>query len=390
MSTFVPAIFMIDRIHEIERRKGANKSMDQRMKELAHRLVNYCICVQPEEKVLIEAIEADTAPLVELLIDEIYAAGAQPFVQYEIASVNRKLLQDCTEEQIKLQFSGHAEILKQMDATIGIRGMLNAAELSDIPKNGMDCYSAAKSMLRGYRRELKWVLLRYPNRAIAQLANMSLEAYEDFYYSVCNLDYAGLKEKSQPLKALMERTDKVHIVGPGTDLEFSIKDIPVVPCCGNMNIPDGEVYTAPVKESVNGVITFNLPSVFQDICFENIRLVFKDGKIVEADSNHTEELNWILDTDEGSRYTGEFSFGINPNIRTCTNDGSIDEKMWGSIHLTPGNFCDGASNGNVSQIHWDMVLAQTPEYGGGKIYFDDVLVREDGRFVLTELEGLNI
>lgn len=364
--------------------------MDQRMKELARRLVRYSIDVQPGEKVLIEANEADTAPLIELLIDEIYEAGGLPFVQYEIASVNRKLLKQCTKEQMMLQYSGYADMLKEMDATIGIRGMLNAAELSDVPDTGMGYYSDARAMLRKYRMDKKWVLLRYPNNAIAQLANMSLEAYEDFFYSVCNLDYAEMKEKAKPLMDLMERTDRVHIVGPGTDLEFSIKDIPVVACCGDKNIPDGEVYTAPVRDSVNGVITFNLPSVFQDICFENIKLVFKDGKIVEATSNHTEKLNWILDTDEGSRYTGEFSFGINPNIRKCTNDGSVDEKMWGSIHLTPGNFCDGASNGNISNIHWDMVLAQTPEYGGGKIYFDDVLIREDGRFVLEELEGLNI
>ena len=364
--------------------------MDQRMKELARRLVRYSVNVQPGEKVLIEANEADTAPLIELLIDEIYEAGGLPFVQYEIASVNRKLLKQCTKKQMLLQYCGSADMLKEMDAAIGIRGMLNAAELSDVPEAGMECYSDARAMLRKYRMDKKWVLLRYPNRAIAQLANMSMEAYEDFYYSVCNLDYADMKKKAMPLKELMERTDRVHIVGPGTDLKFSIKDIPAVPCCGELNIPDGEVFTAPVKDSVNGVITFNLPSVFQDICFENIKLVFKNGKIVEAASNHTDKLNWILDTDEGARYTGEFSFGINPNIRKCTNDGSIDEKMWGSIHLTPGNFCDGASNGNISNIHWDMVLAQTPEYGGGKIYFDDVLIREDGRFVLKELEGLNI
>ena len=364
--------------------------MDQRMKELARRLVRYCIDVQPGEKVLIEAIEADTTPLVELLVDEIYEAGAQPFVQYEIASVNRKLLKKCTKEQLELQYQGYAELLKNMDASIGIRGMVNAAEMSDIPKEGMECYSNAKAMLRKYRKDKKWVLLRYPNNAIAQLANMSLEAYEDFYYSVCNLDYAELEEQAEVLKELMEKTDKVHIVGPGTDLEFSIKDIPAVSCCGRMNIPDGEVFTAPVKDSVNGFIVFNLPSVFRDICFENIKLVFKNGKIIEATSNHTEELIWILDTDEGSRYIGEFSFGINPNIRKCTNDGSVDEKMWGSIHLTPGNFCSGASNGNESKIHWDMVLAQTPEYGGGKIYFDDVMIREDGRFVLEELNGLNV
>lgn len=362
--------------------------MDPRMKELARRLVRYSINLQPGEKVLIEATEADTAPLVELLIDEIYEAGGEPFVQYEIPSVNRKLLMHCSEEQLLIQYRAYAELLKHMDATIAIRGMSNAAELSDVPKEGLDNYFSAKAVLREERMKKKWTLVRYPNMAIAQLANMSFEAYEDFYYRTNNLDYADMAEKAKPLKALMDRTDRVHIVGPGTDLKFSIKGIPAVICCGEFNNPDGEVFTAAIKDSVNGVITFNLPSIFQDICFENIRLVFQDGKIVEATSNHTDKLNWILDTDEGSRYTGEFALGINPEIRTCTNDGSVDEKMWGSLHFTPG---DGADrNGNHSKIHWDMVLAQTPEYGGGQIYFDDVLIRDNGRFVLEELEGLNI
>lgn len=363
--------------------------MDPRMKELARRLVGRCVKVRPGDNVLIEAQEAHAAPLVNLIIDEVYRAGGRPFPVFELASVTRRLLLGCSDEQIMLHYTPLAGLLERMDCSIGIRGFVNDSEMGDVPKAGMAAWQTAKAMLRERRMRLRWVLLRCPGDAIAQLAHMSTEAYEDFYYRVCNFDYEAMEKASLPLKELMERTDIVTLKGPGTDISFSIKGIPAVPCCGEINIPDGEVYTAPVAGTANGTISFNLPSVFQDTSFENIVLTLKDGVVVKASSNHTEKLNWILDTDEGARRIGEFAFGINPMIRVCTNDGSVDEKMWGSIHFTPGNFCAGADNGNISGIHWDMVLAQTPEHGGGEVYFDGVLVRKDGRFLPEELQGLN-
>jgi len=224
---------------------------------------------------------------------------------------------------------------------------------------------------------------------MAQQAQMSTEGFEDFYFNTCTLDYSKMSRAMDPLVALMERTDRVRIVGPGTDLGFSIKGIPVVKCDGERNIPDGEVYTAPVKGSVNGTISYNTKTLYQGKVFENVVLRFKDGRIVEATSSNTKDMNAILDTDEGARYVGEFAIGVNPFINKAMLDILFDEKIAGSIHFTPGNAYKEADNGNRSTVHWDLVLCQTPEWGGGEIYFDGRLVRKDGRFVIDELKGLN-
>jgi len=231
--------------------------------------------------------------------------------------------------------------------------------------------------------------LRYPNHSMAQLANMSTESFEDFYFDVCNLDYAHMSQAMEPLVELMEETDKVRIVGPGTDLEFSIKDIPVIKCAGEMNIPDGEVFTAPVKDSINGVISYNTPGVYQGYTYHDIKLKFENGKIINAKANNTAKIRQVFNTDEGARYVGEFAIGVNPYIEEAMKDTLFDEKIKGSFHLTPGKCYDEANNGNQSSIHWDLVCIQTPEYGGGEIYFDDQLVRKDGKFVLDSLQQLN-
>jgi aminopeptidase len=219
---------------------------------------------------------------------------------------------------------------------------------------------------------------------------MSTGAFEDFYFDVCTLDYARMSEAMDPLKALMDRTDRVHIKGPGdTDLRFRIGGIDAVKCDGEYNIPDGEIYTAPVKDSVEGVIAYNTPTHYQGTTFTDVRLTFRGGKIVEATSSDPERINQILDTDDGARFVGEFAIGCNPYITWVMKDTLFDEKIAGSFHFTPGAAYDDCDNGNRSAVHWDMVVIQTDEYGGGEIWFDDVLIRKDGLFVLPELEGLN-
>ena len=224
---------------------------------------------------------------------------------------------------------------------------------------------------------------------MAQAANMSTEAFEDFYFNVCNLDYSKMSKAMDKLVDLMNKTDKVRLVSKDTDISFSIKDIPAIKCAGEMNIPDGEVYTAPVKDSVNGVITYNTPSLHSGFTYENIQLTFKDGKIIKATANNTEKINEVFDIDEGARFVGEFAIGVNPYILEPMKDTLFDEKITGSIHFTPGACYEDAPNGNDSALHWDLVLIQRPEYGGGEIYFDDVLIRKDGIFVLDELKCLN-
>ena len=280
--------------------------------------------------------------------------------------------------------------MKGMQAYIAIRAGNNTAELADVPSEKLNLYSKLSRPTLDYRvNETKWVVLRYPNYSMAQLANTSLENFEDFYFDVCTLDYRKMSEAMTPLVDLMNRTDKVQIKGPGTDLTFSIKGIGAVKCDGLRNIPDGEVYTAPVRESMNGIISYNTPSEEQGFTYENIVFQVENGKIVKATANDTKKINDLLDVDEGARYFGEFAIGVNPYILHPMKDTLFDEKIAGSFHLTPGMCYEDAPNGNKSANHWDLVMIQRPEYGGGEIWFDDVLIRKDGIFVLPELEGLN-
>jgi aminopeptidase len=365
--------------------------MDPRIRTLANKLINYSCELKEGEKVLIESIVLEP-PLIKELIREAYNAGAIPFVSIKDNEINRVLFSKCTPEQMKMMAGYEAARMSDMDAYIGVRSGRNAFELSDVPADKMDIYMKHFwHEVHGKIRvpKTKWVVLRYPSDSMAQLAQMSTEAFEDFYFDVCNLDYSKISRAMDPLVELMDKTDKVRIAGKGTDLTFSIRGLPSIKCDGKLNIPDGEIYTAPVKDSVNGVLTYNTPSEYNGFTFRDIRLIFRDGKIVDAKANDSERLNKILDTDEGARYIGEFAIGVNPYITKPMNDTLFDEKIAGSFHFTPGSCYDECDNGNKSAVHWDLICIQTPEYGGGEIYFDDVLIRKDGRFVLPSLEALN-
>lgn len=364
---------------------------DPRITLLAKNLINYSVNLKKGEKVLIENFGIQTE-LVTALVQEAYAAGGFPFVSLKDHQVDRALLMGAKEEQYEMMANFEAEVMKEMDAYIGLRAGNNISEQADVPSDKMAIHgrTIGKKVHRDIRvPKTKWVVLRYPTQSMAQLAKMSTEAFEDFYFDVCNLDYGKMSEAMDSLVELMDKTDRVRITGPGTDLSFSIKDIKAIKCAGEMNIPDGEVYTAPVKDSINGVISYNTPSPYQGFTFENVKLTFKDGKIIDAKANDTERITKIFDTDEGARYVGEFAIGVNPFIQTPMQDILFDEKIDGSFHFTPGQCYEEASNGNHSDIHWDLVNIQRPEYGGGEIYFDDVLIRKDGIFVIPELEKLN-
>lgn len=364
---------------------------DPRIQTLAKNLINYSVRLQKGEKVLIENFGLQKE-LVIALVEEAYKAGGYPFVSLKDVQVDRALLMGAQEEQFNMKADFEANVMKDMDAYIGLRSGDNISELSDVPddKQKIQGSTVGKKVHRDIRvPKTKWVVLRYPNASMAQLAKMSTEGFENFYFDVCNLDYGKMSNAMDALVELMNRTDKVRITGEGTDLTFSIKDIPAIKCAGEMNIPDGEVYTAPVKDSVNGTITYNTPSPYQGFTYENVKLTFRDGKIVEATANDSDRINKIFDTDEGARFVGEFAIGVNPYIQHPMQDILFDEKIDGSFHFTPGQAYEDAWNGNNSDIHWDMVMIQRAEYGGGEIYFDDVLIRKDGKFVVSELEGLN-
>jgi len=366
---------------------------DPRYTQLAQLLVRHSVRLQPGEKVLIEAFDIPTdftAELIRVVAD----AGGLPLVSTYHQSVLRALYHVATEEQMQTIGKIERARMESVQCYIGVRGSHNIAEMSDIPTDKMALYE--KHWWHKVHSEVrvpktKWVVLRWPSASMAQAAGLSTEGFEDFYFQVCaGVDYAQMAAAMQPLQALMDRTDRVHITGPGTDLTFSKKGIATIPCSGEANIPDGEIFTCPIRDPVNGTIQFNCETLYRGTIFNNIRLVFAAGKIVEATAGgDTERLNAILDADEGARYIGEWSLAFNPFILKPMKDILFDEKIAGSFHLTPGQAYEEADNGNRSQVHWDMVCIQRPEYGGGEIYFDDVLVRKDGLFVLPELQALN-
>lgn len=365
--------------------------MNPRYKRLARLVVEYSLELQRDERVLIEATETPGAFL-RVLIDAVARVGGVPLVLLKDLSVQRSLLLAGRRETFELLGEAELALMRQAQGYIGLRGAANISELSDVPAEKMRLWEELvwkRVHIEQRVPHTKWVVLRWPSPSMAQQAQMSTEAFEEFYFRVCTLDYARLSQAMIPLQERLEQTREVHLKAPGTDLRFSIEGIPAVLCDGHRNIPDGEVYTAPVRDSVEGTIAFNTPTIYQGVPHENVRLTFRQGEIVAAESSNTKHLQEVLDTDEGARYVGEFAIGLNPLITRPMRDILFDEKIAGSIHVTPGNAYDEAFNGNRSAVHWDLVLMMDPAHGGGEIYFDGELVRKDGRFLPPELQPLN-
>ncbi len=366
--------------------------MDPRIEKLADILVNYSCNLQNGEKVLIDCYGFSCLSLIKALIREVYKAKGLPFFSIKENSIIREIIKNCSAEQLKFMSYIELEEMKGMDAYIGIRAHDNVNELADLDRQKVNDYLKHYSEpVTDYRVDkTKWVILRYPNNSMAQLAGTSLEDFENFYFNVCNLDYKKMSSAMDALVDTLNNTDKIKILGKETDLSFSIKGMPSIKCDGKNNIPDGEVFTSPVKNSVNGNIYFNIPQIYQCITFENITLHFKNGKVVKAScTGKTEELNKLLDIDDGARFIGEFAIGVNPYIKKPMKDGLFDEKINGSVHFALGKSYLEADNGNRSSIHWDLILIQTQEFDGGEIYFDNRLVRKDGLFVIDKLKCLN-
>jgi len=363
--------------------------IDSRFTQLAQGICGFSTALKKGERVLIDAFDIPDA-MVIALVRAARERGAHPYVQIHRARITREMMLGAVEEQ----FAPSAEVellrMQKMDAYIALRGSDNIFEASDVPSDRVKLVSRLMKPVLDHRVDkTKWVVLRWPTSSMAQQAAMSTEKFEDFYFKVCTLDYSRMSPGMKALSDLMKKTDKVQIKGPGTDLSFSIKGIGARECGGLRNIPDGEVFSCPVKDSVEGVVQYNAPTVYLGSSFDNIRLVFRKGRVVEATSNNTKRLNEILDSDPGARYIGEFALGFNPHILEPMRDILFDEKIAGSFHFTPGQAYEDCGNGNKSQVHWDMVCIQRPEYGGGEIWFDGKLIRKDGLFVPKSLHKLN-
>ena len=366
--------------------------LDPRQKKLADLLVGYACSVKPGEKVLIETFDTPIE-FVDILVKTVYAAGGYPLLEMKFNRLLRTLLAQASKESLAAMRDAELHRMKNMDAYIGVRGIANPKELSDLPAEKNQLWGTELFLpVHGKERvcNTKWVVLRYPTVSMALMANMSTEAFEDYYFDVtAGVNYQKMSELMEPAVEFLTGADPVHIKGPGTDLTFSIKGIGAIKCAGDRNIPDGEVYSCPVRDSINGTIAYNTPSSYHGFTFQDVKLRFENGRIVEATANDTERINAVFDTDEGARYVGEFALGCNPYINFAMDEILFDEKIAGSFHFTPGNAYDETDNGNRSAIHWDLVCIQTPEYGGGEIHINGELIRKDGTFVHPAFVGLN-
>ena len=363
---------------------------DPRFAQLAKNLVSFSIELKAGESVLLDMFDVPDEMTVAL-VRAVRAVGGIPVVQVQHSRVTREMALGAQEAGYDLIAGIQLAQMKKMQAYVAFRGGANVTEMADVPAEKMRLISTKMKGVIDYRvKKTKWCVLRWPSPSMAQLAGMSTEAFEDFYFRVCTLDYSKLVPGMKALSELMMKTDKVHIKGPGTDLQFSIKGMRALPCGGQHNIPDGEVFTAPVKNSVQGVVQYNAPTIYQGSAFDRIRLEFKDGKISKATCSGDEaKLNTILTSDAGASYIGEFAIGFNPYVLHPMRDILFDEKIAGSFHFTPGQCYEETENGNRSQVHWDMVCIQRADYGGGEIFFDGKLVRKDGLFVPKALQALN-
>jgi aminopeptidase len=363
--------------------------MEANYTKLAGILTGFSTTLQEGERVLIDAFDIPEG-MVIALVRAARERGAVPFVNLQRARISRELVNDLDAEQFETQATWELARMQKMHAYIAVRGSDNIFEMSDVdPLKVSQVMRAMKTVLDYRVNKTKWVILRWPTPAMAQQAMMSTESFEEFFFRVCTQDYSRMTEGMAALEKLMTATDRVELKGPDTDLRFSMKGIRAVACGGRHNIPDGEVFSCPLRDSVEGEITYNAPTVYQGTSFDRIHLKFEKGRIVHADGTNSERLNDILDSDEGARYIGEFAIGFNPHILEPMRDILFDEKIAGSFHFTPGQAYEEADNGNRSQVHWDMVQIQRPEYGGGEIWFDGELIRKDGLFVKEELKKLN-
>jgi aminopeptidase len=355
-------------------------------KQLAKKLLTHSVEIQKGENIMLQLIGLNGIGLIRALAEEARKMDAHPFIKIEDPEINRILLEHGDEAFWENQSdSDQLPLMKNMDAFIGIRGAENIYENSFVSKKANKAYSQKFLNPVHFNERVnntKWAVLRYPSAAFAMNAKMPTERFRKFYYDACLFDYDKLEEAMKPLEEILRKTDMIQLKGEGTDISFSVKGQNWIPCFGKRNIPDGELFSSPILDSINGHITY-APSVYQGKPFEFVKLTVKDGVVIDFDSSNNKALEEILDTDEGAKRFGEFSFGLNPVITEPMYDILFDEKITGSNHLTLGNDYEIAPNGNESDIHWDLVCI------GADVYFDGELVRKGREFVNDELKGLN-
>lgn len=354
--------------------------------KLAKTLLTHSCELKKGENVMIQLVGLNGIGLVRALTELAREMGAHPFIRIEDSETNRMLLETGDDTFWKNQAAAdQLPLMKNMHAFVGIRASENIYENSKVGKTENAAF--AEHFLQPVHfdqrvNHTKWVVLRYPSAAFAMNAKMPTAEFARFYYNACLLDYNKLRKAMEPLESRLRKTDEIHLKGDGTNIKFSVKGQNWIPCYGERNIPDGELFSSPIIDTVEGEITY-APSVYQGKPFEFVKLKVEKGVVIDFDSSDNDALKSILDTDPGARRFGEFSFGTNPIIGKPMYDILFDEKIYGSNHLTLGQDYEIAPNGNKSSIHWDLVCI------GADVYLDGELIRKGREFVTEDLKVLN-
>ena len=363
------------------------------LQKLAYQFMVNAVRAQPGDNIWLEYRGPKARVLADACAAKVEEIGGHPYLIDTGAGAVNSIVGPLSAAGVAALGEQRLAQMKTMQGYIRVDDDADQAKIT-LPPEQMARYKKTLQPVNDYRvNHTRWLVTAAPTEEFAAACGMSFADFQVFYRDVCLVDYGKMTEAVKPLEKLMAEGKKVRIYSPTqeTDLSFSIEGIPAIPCTGTLNIPDGECFTAPVQDSINGTIRFG-PSSYDGQRFACIRLTFKDGRIDQAEAENPERtarLNQMLDTDPGARYTGEFSINFNPFIRHPTGSILFDEKIDGGIHMAMGNCYDQAPNGNKSSVHWDMVHIQRVDYGGGELYIDDRLIRKDGIFVVPELLALN-
>lgn len=349
--------------------------------ELAKILVSYSTKVRPGERVLITMMEVDTFPLARAVYSQVIKAGGLPYVEFQSAYLERDLLLHGNQEQLDWVTEPSARGMEWADVYIGLRGNRNPYEFSGIQAGKIKAHRRALGHISAMRNELtRWVLVRVPNESLAQQAEMSLDEMMDFFFSATLKDWQQEANRYRELQVIFERAEQVHITGRGTDLTFSTRGRKYEVGDGTLNMPDGEIYTSPVDDSVNGVIAFDFPGVYSGQRVTGISLGFSKGHLVKATAEGNQELlDQLLSMDEGARRVGEFGVGTNFGIQRFCYDILYDEKIGGTIHLALGRAYAECGGVNQSALHWDLIKDLRKE---GAVSLDGIKVLENGKFLV--------
>jgi aminopeptidase len=365
---------------------------DIRLKQYAKTLIHYSLYVQKDEWVIIRGSEI-TMPLITEVYREVLLAGGHPTVMLTPEGLSEILLKEGSDEQLRFNSPIMLEAYKKADKVLTILGSQNLKALSSIPGERITFQKKASAPINTIYKErvaqgqMDWTLCLYPTQSGAQEAGMSLSEYEDFVYNACFLDHTSpveswkkLHDDQQKMVDFLNQKSDFRIVAADTDLRLSCQKRIWVNSDGHHNFPSGEVFTAPVRESLNGTIRFSFPGIYSGKEIEDIRLVFKDGKVVEATAGRGEDLLLaLLDTDEGSRYAGEFAIGTNYGIDRFTRNMLFDEKIGGTIHIALGSSYPECGPVNESLLHWDMLCDMKTD---GELYADGHCFYRNGKFII--------